>query len=94
MEKRFVGPSLLIVTVMGCLLLTRDARTAPGYVQTPAPVSEAYVQVTSVTVEPPTIHKSQNPYSNSNRPGPTPWPGPSEPRGHNRSGDKLVRPSK
>jgi hypothetical protein len=25
MEKKFVGPSLLIVTVMGCLLLTRDA---------------------------------------------------------------------
>ncbi len=61
MEKRFVGPSLLIVTVMGCLLLTRDARTASGYVQTPAPVSEAYVQVTSVRVEPPTIHRTQNP---------------------------------
>jgi hypothetical protein len=61
MEKKFVGPSLLIVTVMGCLLLTRDARTAPSYPQAPTPVSESYVQVTSVTIEPSTIHRTQNP---------------------------------
>ena len=61
MEKRFVGPSLLIVTVMGCLLLTRDARTAPRHTRTPTPPSEANVQVTSVTLEPSTIHKTQNP---------------------------------
>jgi len=61
MEKRFIGPSLLIVTVMGCLLLTLNARTAPSYPQSPTPVSESYVQVTSVTVEPSTVHKTQNP---------------------------------
>ena len=61
MEKKFVGPSLLIVTVMGCLLLTRDARTAPSYPQAPTPVSESYVQVTSVTIEPSTINRTQNP---------------------------------
>jgi len=61
MEKKFVGPSLLIVTVMGCVLLTRDARTAPSYPQAPTPVSESYVQVTSVTIEPSTIHRTQDP---------------------------------
>src|SRR5882762_1450161 len=61
MEKRFVGRFLLIVAVMGCLLLTRHARTAPSYPQAPTPVSESYVQVTSVTIEPSTIHRTQNP---------------------------------
>jgi hypothetical protein len=46
---------------MGCLLLTRDARTATRYTQGRAPVSDTYIQVTSVTVEPSTIHKTQSP---------------------------------
>jgi hypothetical protein len=61
MEKRFLAPSLLILALMSCLFLTRDARTAPRYPQVPAHVSDPYVQVTSVTVEPSTIHKTQNP---------------------------------
>jgi len=41
--------------------LTREARTPFRYTQAPTPVAEPYVQITKVTVEPPTIHKAQNP---------------------------------
>jgi hypothetical protein len=61
MEKRFLALSLPILALFSCIFLTRDARTAPSHPQTRTPVSESYVQVTSVTVEPSAIHRTPNP---------------------------------
>ena len=45
----------------GSGLVAGEAGTPSVQSQAPAPVSESYVQVTSVTVEPSTIHKTQSP---------------------------------
>jgi hypothetical protein len=61
MKNRLVGRSLLSLTLMGCILLIGEARTAVSHPQVATPVSDADVQVTSVTAEPSTIHKTQSP---------------------------------
>jgi len=61
MKKRSLTLSLTILALFGYTFLTYNARTIAGYPQAPAPSSESYVQVSSVTVEPYTIHKSENP---------------------------------
>jgi len=53
--------SLLVLAFIGCWRLVGEAGTAPLLFQAPAPVDEPYIQVTRVTVEPSTIHKTDQP---------------------------------
>jgi hypothetical protein len=61
MQSRFLACSLLLLGPINCTILAPEGGTVSGPSQAPAPASEAYVQVTSVTVEPSVIHKAQNP---------------------------------
>src|SRR5258707_40148 len=61
MKKRSLTLSLTILALFGYTFLTYDARTIAGYSQAPAPPSESYVQVSSVIVEPSTVHKTESP---------------------------------
>ena len=53
--------SLLVLAFIGFGRLVGEAGTAPLFFQAPAPVDEPYIQVTRVTVEPSTIHKTDQP---------------------------------
>ena len=53
--------SLLVLAFIGCGRLVGEAGTAPLLFQAPTPVDEPYIQVTRVTVEPSTIHKTDQP---------------------------------
>ena len=61
MQKRFLTPFLIVLVLMSYALLRPGARAALRHHQASTTASDAYVQVTSVTVEPPTMHKTQNP---------------------------------
>ena len=58
MQSRFLACSLLLLAPINCTILAPEAGTLSGPSQAPAPASEAYVQITSVTVEPCAIHKT------------------------------------
>jgi len=61
MQKRFLTPFLIVLVLMSYALLRPGARAALRHHQASTTASDAYVQVTSVAVEPPTMHKTQNP---------------------------------
>jgi hypothetical protein len=61
MKRRSLTLSLIMIALFSCTFLTYEARTIAGYPQAPAPASESYVQVSSVTVEPSTIHRAESP---------------------------------
>jgi len=52
---------VLVLGCVGFVLVLGEAQKSPVRSQASAPVNEPYVQVTSVTVEPGTIHKTQKP---------------------------------
>jgi len=61
MENKFAAPSLTILALFSCIFFPSNARSLPGYSQTPARASDSYVRVSSVTVESATIHKTESP---------------------------------
>ena len=61
MQSRFLVCSLFLLTPISCAILAPEAGTLSGIFQAAAPVSEPYVQVSSVTVEPAAIHKTDSP---------------------------------
>jgi len=61
MQKRFLAPFLIVLVLMSYAFLRPGARAALRHHQASKTASEAFVQVTSVTVEPATMHKTQNP---------------------------------
>jgi hypothetical protein len=60
MQKGFLATSLSILVFVGCAFLEPEARMV-RHAQEPTTVPEPFVQVTSVTVEPSAIHKTQSP---------------------------------
>src|SRR5690349_1173358 len=61
MERTYSMALGLSLVVASSLFLAQDAGTASRHTQAAGPVSDAYVQVTSVTIEPSKIHKRQDP---------------------------------
>ena len=61
MQKRFLATFLIPLVLMSYALLKPGARAALRHDQASTTASDAYIQVTSVTVEPPTVHKTQSP---------------------------------
>jgi hypothetical protein len=61
MPSAALACSLLVFSSVGYWLVAGEAETPLVRSQTSAPVTEPYVQVTSVTVEPSAIHKTQKP---------------------------------
>lgn len=60
MRKQFRATFLPVLVFVGCVFLKPEARTVP-HAQQPTTVPKPSVQVTSVTVEPSAIHKTQSP---------------------------------
>jgi len=58
MPKRFLAPFLIVLVLMSYALLGPGARAALWHHQASKTASDVFVQVTSVTVEPPTMHKT------------------------------------
>ena len=63
MDRRFLACFILVLAVISCPTLVGNAQTAHIHAQSSESVPEAYVQITSVTVEPSIIHKRQAPRS-------------------------------
>jgi hypothetical protein len=61
MQNTALACSLLVFSFIGCGLVIEEAETPLVRSQASGPVTEPYVQVTSVTVEPSAIHKTQKP---------------------------------
>ncbi len=60
MQSRFLTCSLLLLTPISCVILAPEAGMLSGLSQAAAPVSEPYVQVSSVSIEPAAIHKTES----------------------------------
>jgi hypothetical protein len=59
MKIGLLNSSLLVLTLTNWSFLAPEKREQPRYSQAATPVPQPYVQVTSVTVEPSTIHNIQ-----------------------------------
>ena len=60
MQSRFLTCSLLLLTPISCVILAPETGMLSGLSQAAAPVSEPYVQVSSVSIEPAAIHKTES----------------------------------